>query len=327
MFEGVNMKRWRVIAVSTMSLFMGVLCACFSKSTTEEQQPSESPQQEFQQTSNFSWVEKEINIQGLSSQYKLIVVNDQHIIVPDGDYIVDKTEEINQRVALFSDSNGKTSAETWPEIVDAINAEKPDGVILNGDMLDFFSSANLNCLMTELKRIEAPVLYNRADHDMGIWYCNDTLTEEEVQKKEKEAWKMEDVMVQDFDEFLVVGINNNTSQLSEGGLKKLKELWKEDKPIILSVHVPLKSRVNDSLSDASKQVWQDRALLWGTDCFYNPNEVTQQFLDMVFEEESSVVAVIGAHLHFSYDDQLNEKIPQYVFDASFNGTIGVVTVQ
>lgn len=321
------MKRWRVIAVPTMSLLMGVLCACFSKSTIKEQQPSESPQQEFQQTSNFSWVEKEINIQGLSSQYKLIVVNDQHIIVPDGDYIVDKTEEINQRVALFSDSNGKTSAETWPEIVDAINAEKPDGVILNGDMLDFFSSANLNCLMTELKRIEAPVLYNRADHDMGIWYCNDTLTEEEVQKKEKESWKMEDVMVQDFDEFLVVGINNNTSQLSEGGLKKLKELWKEDKPIILSVHVPLKSRVNDSLSDASKQVWQDRALLWGTDCFYNPNEVTQQFLDMVFEEESPVVAVIGAHLHFSYDDQLNEKIPQYVFDASFNGTIGVVTVQ
>ena len=220
----------------------------------------------------------------------------------------------------------KTSQETWPEMVDAINAENPDGVILNGDMIDFFSEANLNCLMTDLKRIKAPVMYNRADHDLGIWY-SDTYTDEDVQQKEKESWDMEEVMVQDFDEFLVVGINNNTSQLSEAGLEKLKELWVEDKPIILTMHVPLKSQVNDGLSDASKAVWQDRALLWGTDCFYSPDEVTQQFLDMVFAEDSPVVAVIGAHLHFAYDDQLTEKIPQYVFDASFKGKVGVITVK
>ena len=48
---------------------------------------------------------------------------------------------------------------------------------------------------------------------------------------------------------------------------------------------------------------------------------------MVFAEDSPVVAVIGAHLHFAYDDQLTEKIPQYVFDASFKGTVGVITVK
>ena len=101
----------------------------------------------------------------------------------------------------------------------------------------------------------------------------------------------------------------------------------EDKPIILTMHVPLKSQVNDGLSDASKTVWQDRALLWETDFFYSPDEVTQQFLDMVFAEDSPVVAVIGAHLHFAYDDQLTEKIPQYVFDASFKGTVGMITVK
>ena len=85
--------------------------------------------------------------------------------------------------------------------------------------------------MTDLKRIKAPVMYNRADHDLGIWY-SDTYTDEDVQQKEKESWDMEEVMVQDFGEFLVVGINNNTSQLSEAGLEKLKELWAEDKPII-----------------------------------------------------------------------------------------------
>ena len=166
----------------------------------------------------------------MKKQYKLIVVNDQQIIVPDGNYISEKSEEIDQRVTMFSDSNGKNSAETWLRTVDAIHEENPDGVILNGDMIDFFSEAKLNCLMTDLKRIKAPVLYNRADHDLGIWY-SDTYTDEEVQQRENESWDMEDVMVQDFDEFLVVGINNNTSQLSEAGLERLKEIWAEDKPI------------------------------------------------------------------------------------------------
>lgn len=64
------------------------------------------------------------------------------------------------------------------------NAENPDGVILNGDMIDFFSEANLNYLMTDLKRIKAPVMYNRADHDLGIWY-SDTYTDEDVQQERK----------------------------------------------------------------------------------------------------------------------------------------------
>ena len=315
------------IVTITLSCVLGVsICACNSSRSNTSTNTEEQPSAEITPTESVSWDNKEINIPDLKKEYKLIVVNDQHIIVPDGDYISEKSEEIEQRVTMFSNSDGKTSQETWPEIVDAINAENPDGVILNGDMIDFFSEANLNCLMTDLKRIKAPVMYNRADHDLGIWY-SDTYTDEDVQQKEKESWDMEEVMVQDFDEFLVVGINNNTSQLSEAGLERLKELWAEDKPIILTMHVPLKSQVNDGLSDASKAVWQDRALLWGTDCFYSPDEVPQQFLDMVFAEDSPVVAVIGAHLHFAYDDQLTEKIPQYVFDASFKGTVGVLTVK
>ena len=329
--ENGGKMRKVLVGLVSVGLMLEMLCACGSQTekvipneVNNEKSPVEMEETERDVLPDKS--EKVIEIPGLKSQYKLIVVNDQHIIVPDGDYISEKSEEIKQRVTMFSNSDGKTSQETWPEIVDAINAENPDGVILNGDMIDFFSEANLNCLMTDLKRIKAPVMYNRADHDLGIWY-SDTYTDEDVQQKEKESWDMEEIMVQDFDEFLVVGINNNTSQLSEEGLERLKELWAEDKPIILTMHVPLKSQVNDGLSDASKAVWQDRALLWGTDCFYSPDEVTQQFLNMVFAEDSPVVAVIGAHLHFAYDDQLTEKIPQYVFDASFKGTVGVLTVK
>ena len=321
-----DLKKKKIITISIGCILCMTISACSLKKNVAKIIDKKQATSESDRMSDITWDIKKVHIPGLTKQYELIIVNDQHIIVPDDDYILEKNDEINQRVMLFSDSNGKTSSETWAEIVDTINAEKPDGVILNGDMVDFFSEANLNCLMDGVKQIEAPVMYNRADHDLGIWY-SDTYTDEDVQQREKKAWEMEDVMVQDFDEFLVVGINNNTSQLTEVGLQKVKEIWSEGKPIILTLHVPLKSTVDNGLSDASKEVWQDRALLWGTDCFYSPDDVTQQFLDMVFAEDSPVVAVVGAHLHFAYEDQLTEWIPQFVFDASYKGTIGVLTIE
>ena len=271
--------------------------------------------------------EKEIEIPGLQKEYTIAVVNDQHIIVEDGDYAKEKEEEVDSRYGLFCNEEGVHSSDAWQGIVEEVNDLQPDGVVLDGDMIDFFSQANLDCLMEGLKEIEAPAMYLRADHDLASWY-SDTLTSKEISKKEKAAWEMDSVMVQDYDEFLVVGINNNTSQISKKGLKKIKEVWQQGKPVILAMHVPLQSQLSDDLDKASKEAWQDRALIWGNkDCYYEPNERTQEFLDMVFAEDSPVVAVIGAHLHFAHEDQLNDKIVQYVFDASYKGTVGVITVK
>ena len=271
--------------------------------------------------------EKEIEIPGLQKEYTIAVVNDQHIIVEDGDYAKEKEEEVDSRYGLFCNEEGVHSSDAWQGIVEEVNDLQPDGVVLDGDMIDFFSQANLDCLMEGLKEIEAPAMYLRADHDLASWY-SDTLTSKEISKKEKAVWEMDSVMVQDYDEFLVVGINNNTSQISKKGLKKIKEVWQQGKPVILAMHVPLQSQLSDDLDKASKEVWQDRALIWGNkDCYYEPNERTQEFLDMVFAENSPVVAVIGAHLHFAHEDQLNDKIVQYVFDASYKGTVGVITVK
>ena len=68
-------------------------------------------------------------------------------------------------------------------------------------------------------------------------------------------------------------------------------------------------------------------MIWGENSCYVPDEITKQFLDMVYEKNSPVVAVLGAHLHFAYEGPVNENIEQYVFDASYKGTIAVVTIK
>lgn len=270
--------------------------------------------------------EKEIIIPGVQGEYEFVVVNDQHIIQLSDEYTDEKSEEVEQRYNSFRNVNRTLSSDAWMEIVKKINEIQPDGVILDGDMVDFFSESNLACLKDGLDQIQVPTMYVRADHDLALWY-NDTFTPEYVQAREKEIWPMEDVMVQEFEDFLIVGINNNTSQLSENGLERIKEIWKRHKPVVLAMHVPLESRIDRGISNASKEVWQDRALIWGENSCYVPDEITKQFLDMVYEKNSPVVAVLGAHLHFAYEDQINDNIKQYVFDASYKGTIGLVTVK
>lgn len=126
--------------------------------------------------------EKEIEIPGLQKEYTIAVVNDQHIIVEDGDYAKEKEEEVDSRYGLFCNEEGVHSSDAWQGIVEDVNNLQPDGVVLDGDMIDFFSQANLDCLMGGLKEIEAPAMYLRADHDLASWY-SDNLTSKEINKK------------------------------------------------------------------------------------------------------------------------------------------------
>ncbi len=43
----------------------------------------------------------------------------------------------------------------------------------------------------------------------------------------------------------------------------MKEIFAMGKPILLLAHVPFDSKLDSSLQAASKEVWQDRALIWG----------------------------------------------------------------
>lgn len=115
------MKRKIMMAVVGCMISIG-LGACQEKEDTTVQVAEEVQQMpETEEIENLFWDHKEIHIPGLSKQYKIIVVNDQHIIIQDGDYTDEKSEEVKQRAtSLFVDSNGKTSSETWTETVDAI---------------------------------------------------------------------------------------------------------------------------------------------------------------------------------------------------------------
>jgi hypothetical protein len=184
-------------------------------------------------------------------------------------------------------------------------------------------------------------LYARSDHDISPWYNSDgSYTSEEARKAQESLTsgsqsgdgtnhleQYADLMVWDKGNYYVMAWNNSFSQLTAEGLSKAKEIFAEEKPIILVTHVPLNSTLDDSLYEASKAFDdKNRAKLWGKNCLYVPDEVTEEFIEMVTDEDSPVCVVLGAHLHFSYETMLNSHLKEYVFDPTFAGNMVRVSI-
>ena len=269
--------------------------------------------------------EKQLVLPEAKKEYSIVVLNDLHIIQMDASIQQGQWENVQARYDGFCDYYGNRSADLWPQLIDKINAMNPDCVILNGDMIDYFSFANYNCLKEGISKIKAPVMYLRADHDLGLWYT-DSITDEERDNAETQIDSNDGILEMEFDDFIIMGFNNSTSNLKEDGLNKVREIWAKKKPVILATHVPLESQIDASLTEKSKSVWDDRALLLGKNSYYKLDSITQEFLDMILDEDSPVVASIGGHLHFSFEDKLNSNIIQWVFDASHKGNIGCIKI-
>lgn len=271
--------------------------------------------------------EETICIEGLQNDYKLCFINDLHIIVPDEDVSNENKETVQQRYDnFFKTIAGERSFELWKRMPVKINELNPDCVILGGDMIDYASKANIESLKNGIDQINVETMYLRADHDYGRSY-NPNLTTDYITQLEKSIDENLEVYCKDLGEILIVGIDNSTSQISDEALAKLKEIFARGKPIILATHVPLNSKVDNDLAEESKKAWQDRNLTWDeTGTTYTANENTKEFLNLVYAENSPVKAVLAGHLHFKNTSKLNENITQYVFDASYQGKVGILHV-
>lgn len=67
--------------------------------------------------------------------------------------------------------------------------------------------------------------------------------------------------------------------------------------------------------------------LWGSQCLYQPEEMTQEFLDMLIADNSPVRAIVSGHLHFPFVIDINENITEYVMAPAYRGEIGIIHIQ
>ena len=268
--------------------------------------------------------ERTIRIPGVQGTYHFLYFSDMHILVMNDEVYEGDREEVQGRVQSLA-SNGNESKEIFNRLVENANATDLDGVLLGGDIIDFLSEANAEWVMQGLERLQAPYLFVTADHDVSGWW---TAYSEEEQAELRKKLDYEPVQVMDFDEFVILGVSENTSQIRKKALEQIKEVLALGKPVIIVQHVPFDSEQGAELRELSKANWGERVLLWGEDeeDAYQPNETTQEYMDLVYAPDSNVAAVLAGHLHFRYEGMVNGRIRQYIFNPAYSGEVALFTV-
>ena len=194
----------------------------------------------------------EVHIPGLKNQYKFVFMSDLHIIVENEEISSQELENVQTRHGRFQSVDGRYAAELWKELPDIVSSWQVDGVLLGGDMIDFASTSNIQHLKAGIQRMDVPVLYVRADHDNTPYFC-EGVDKKEMKKLHREIDGYEGISLLEFEDLCVVGINDSTEQISKGQLKRFEEIVNIGKPILLLTHVPLESKVDESLLVESRK--------------------------------------------------------------------------
>lgn len=273
-----------------------------------------------------------LEIEGLKEEYLIAFVNDVHMITDhkSGDVIEDNLAVVQERYETLSvTEEGVHAEELWPDVIKFLNYYDFDAVIFAGDILDYCSNSNIRALkngLAELKYPEDRIMYLRSDHDYGGWYGGSGFTDSDgflLQSFVLDEDRMEKVI--EFDEFMIVGINQSYRAIS-GEEQKIFENLDQGKPVLVATHVPFYSEVDDSLEALSMEV-RNKIYYWSGDGHsYVPDGDTQELIDRMYAEDSNVVQIVAAHMHHSWDGYVTDRLKEHIFAPTFQGNIGIIHV-
>lgn len=307
------------------------------ESTEEAASTEESSEEETSYPApeyKFKTEEVRIPIKGISKEYKFAWVSDLHLISDHeageemGDVHAEYLDAIKKRYdELPVTEEGIHAEDLWPDIVKYLNYNNFDGVIFGGDIMDYCSNSNIAMIKDGLDKLRMPYIYVRADHDYGTYYGGVFFTETEARKLHK-AIDNDEIAHKFWDrnDFAILGIDNSTKDMPDYYLGMVADVYSRGKPVIMATHVPYESQDDDSLSKLSMKVrntiyyWSDKSNR------YKPNNITKQYLDMIYSDDTVVEQVLAGHLHASWDGMISKQVPQHIFAPAFSGNIGVIYV-
>ena len=299
------------------------------ESTQDDKEPNEDEIKRVSEEIGLQVDQVELDLPDVQNTYELLFVSDMHVVNLDESVLEQYKETIEtRRDVMFRTRTGMASAEAWPKLASVLDDFSADGIIFGGDMIDFASPANMQVLSQGLSQVTTPYIYLRADHDLEAWFSGGAIGMGDSLDMHASISSYQDMFVMEYPEFYILGWNNSTGQLTNHGLNTALKIWDSGKPIILATHVPINSIVDSSLEEVSANVDpENRKKVWGNGCLYRPKGNTEAFLDMLYDENSPVKAVLSGHLHFRHVVQLTEQTVEYVFAPAFEGDIAKIVIK
>lgn len=269
---------------------------------------------------------EEITIPGVEGEYEFLFLTDLHLAIKTRED-VGPYGDADERIRAFANAKGTVSAEQLPQWISYANKNEFDAVLMGGDMIDYYSDENAAYLWEQIAGLEMPYLFTLGNHELfSPW-------EEQVPEESEifDLFKNEDMAFQimEYEDFAICAVDNEAYQVNEASLSAMRS-WIEqnpDKPMILLAHVPFYTEQDKALLEKSVSIW-GQALVIGTgEGTRDTTAVSREFMDLIFGENSPVVAVLTGDNHFYYKGNLTDSIIQWVGTPAYAGDGMIIRVK
>lgn len=276
-----------------------------------------------------SILEETIFLKGIEKEYELLFITDTHAVVRDEHADEAVAAYAEERYPLFRNGDGIDSRTQFEAYIRYANEREADGVFFGGDIIDSPSDANLAWLAEQLGQLKMPYLYVPGNHDWAYpWeYMTEKGRQNYLKLLKPFTQGNTEINSLDFGEFVAVGINDSTNQVSEAVFPEFERLYGQNKPMLVMAHVPFLTR---SALRHARKVWSSPVVIGGGNCGgILPNKSSSRFVDMLTAAESPVGLVLAGHVHF-YDKDVIEgekDVLQLTGAAGYEGNIMLLHIR
>ena len=240
-----------------------------------------------------------IKIPGIRQTRRFLQISDAHIAKAcpgDGEA---EQEEVLESEKRWND-NGISALETFHKFIRLVKKEDPDGVLMAGDMIDYYTESNVKCLNELLAGFPVEYLYVCGNHEHGSYSLALPDVDTMYSRLAPLMRNAVSFYVRDFDGFRIVCLDNSTFDVTEEQLEKMKAVMAESMPILLVMHIPLWTE------EFEKIAWNM------LDRDEKTTDNARAFAQLIRSEESCVTAVIAGHEHLAWSGEFAPGRMQHV---------------
>lgn len=269
---------------------------------------------------------EELVIPGVEGEYEFLFLTDLHLAIKTREE-VGPYGDADERIAAFANPKGTVSAKQLPQWISYANRNNFDAVLMGGDIIDYYSTANEAYLQEQIAGLEMPYLFTLGNHELFLPW-EEGISEEAAIYDFFQEGKMA-FQILDFENFVVCAIDNEAYQVNEASLSAMKNWLEEnpDKPMILLAHVPFYTENDGTLLETSISMW-GQALVIGTgEGTRDTTAVSREFMELILGEDSPVVAIFTGDNHFYHKGKLTDSITQWVGAPAFAGDGMIIRVK
>jgi len=268
---------------------------------------------------------------GLNSPVKLLHITDSHIALCD-----ERDDERKLALARSREGMAKGALKYLEEQI-RYGEENCDVIVHTGDLIDFVSKANVEKAREILKNDK--IFFIAGNHEYSQYMG---------EAWEDNAYRMNSYMQMGYGfgvpmffnsrvtgSVNIVGMDNSYYLFENWHLERLKAEVKKGLPIILAFHDPIFEQslydfhMTEHPAECTYLVGCDEEHLMPYNEFravqQRPDAPTLKMIDYI-KNEPLIKAILTGHLHFSFESNLTDSLPQFVTGGSYENVAREITL-